>query len=55
MAHRLARLIYRMLKYGQRYFHKGAEYYEQRYRNQQIQSLHKRAAKLGFQIVASAF
>lgn len=30
MAHRLARLVYRMLKYGQRYVDKGAEYYEQR-------------------------
>lgn len=50
MAHRLARLVYRMLKYGQQYVDKGAEYYEQRYQNQQIQSLRKRAAKLGFQI-----
>lgn len=50
MAHRLARLVYRMLKYGEQYVDKGAEYYEQRYRNQQIQSLRKRAAKLGFQI-----
>jgi hypothetical protein len=32
------RLIYRMLKFGQRYVDKGAEFYEQRYRNQQIQS-----------------
>jgi transposase len=54
MAHRLARLVYRMLKYGQRYVDKGAEYYEQRFRNQQIQALHKRATKLGFQIVALA-
>jgi len=30
MAHRLARLVYRMLKYGQHYVDKGAEYYEQR-------------------------
>jgi hypothetical protein len=30
MAHRIARLVYRMLKYGQRYVDKGAEYYEQR-------------------------
>ncbi|PYU64597.1 MAG: hypothetical protein DMG49_26215 [Acidobacteria bacterium] len=28
MAHRLARLVYRMLKYGQQYIDKGAEYYE---------------------------
>ena len=50
MAHRLARLVYRMLKYGQRYVDKGTEYYEQRYRNQQVQLLRKNAIKLGFQI-----
>jgi len=27
MAHRLARLVYRMLKHGQHYVVKGAEYY----------------------------
>ena len=32
MAHRLARLVYRMLKYGQQYVDKGAEYYERRNR-----------------------
>jgi transposase len=53
MAHRLARLVYRMLKYGQRYVDKGAEYYEQRYRQQQIQLLTKKAAKLGLRITAS--
>jgi transposase len=50
MAHRLARLVYRMLKFGQRYVDKGAEYYERRYRQQQIQFLTKKAAKLGLQI-----
>ena len=50
MAHRLARLVYRMLKYGQRYIDKGAEYYEQRYRQQQIYFLKKKAARLGLQI-----
>jgi hypothetical protein len=50
MAHRLARLVYRMLKYGQRYVDKGTEYYEQRYRNQQTHLLKKNATKLGFQI-----
>jgi len=50
MAHRLARLVYRMLKYGHRYVDKGAEYYEQRYRRQQIDFLRKKAAKLGLQI-----
>jgi len=50
MAHRLARLVYRMLKYGQAYVDKGTEYYEERFRQQQIHLLRKRAAKLGLQI-----
>jgi len=51
MAHRLARLVYRMLKYGQAYVDKGTEYYEERFRQQQIHLLRKRAAKLGLQVV----
>ena len=54
MAHRLARLVYRMLKYGQHYVDKGMEYYDQRYRNQQIQSLQRKAAKLGMQLVPAS-
>jgi transposase len=50
MAHRLARLVYRMLKYGQAYVDEGTEYYEERFRQQQIQLLRKRAAKLGLQL-----
>jgi len=50
MAHRLARLVYRMLKYGQRYVDKGTECREQRFRNQQVQLRRKNATKLGFQI-----
>ena len=53
MAHRLARLVYRMLKYGQQYVDKGTEYYEQRYRQQQILLLQKKAAKLGLQITVA--
>jgi hypothetical protein len=45
MAHRLARLVYRMLKYGQQYVDKGALYYEQRNRQQQIEFLRKKAAQ----------
>jgi transposase len=47
MAHRLARLAYRMLKYGHQYIDRGAEYYEQRNRQQQIKFIRKRAAQLG--------
>jgi hypothetical protein len=44
---------YRMLKYGQEYVDKGTEYYEQRYRQQQILLLQKKAAKLGLQITVA--
>ena len=50
MAHRPARLVYRMLKYGQQYVDKGAEYYERRNRQQQIEFLRKKAATLGLHI-----
>jgi transposase len=51
MAHRLARLVYRMLQYGQPYADKGMDHYDQKYRDQQIQSLKKKAAKLGLQLM----
>lgn len=54
MAHRLARLVYRMLKHGQSYVDKGSEYYEQRYHNHQLHLLRKQAARLGLQITAMA-
>jgi transposase len=53
MAHRLARLVDRMLKYGQHYVDKGAEYYEQRNRQQQIHFLRKKAAQLGLQVTGA--
>jgi transposase len=51
MAHKLARLVYRMLKWGHEYVDKGLQYYEQRHRQQQVHLLKKRAAKLGLQII----
>jgi transposase len=51
MARRLACLYYRLIKHGQQYVDKGTEYYEARYREQQIRSLTKRAQKLGLQVV----
>ena len=50
MAHHLARLVYRMLKYGQEYVDKGMEYYQQHYQNQQIKWLEKKAKDLGLTI-----
>jgi hypothetical protein len=50
MAARLAGLIYRMLHYGPQFVDKGAEYYQSRHREREINLLKRRAANLGFQI-----
>ena len=39
MAHMLARLVYRMLKHGEEYVDRGAQYYEDRYREQKVQKV----------------
>ena len=54
MAAKLARIIYRTLKYGQTYVDKGSAFYEQRYQSQQIQFLTKKAKELGLQLVQAA-
>ena len=51
MARKLACLFYRLIKHGQQYVDQGTEYYEARYREQQIRSLAKRAQKLGLQLI----
>src|SRR5947208_3991183 len=51
MAHNLARLVYRLLKWGHEYVDKGLQYYEDRHREQQVQLLKKRTDKLGLHIV----
>jgi len=51
MAHVLARIIYRVLKYGQSYVDCGAQYYEQNLRGQQLKALTRQAARLGTQLV----
>jgi transposase len=52
MAAKLARLVYRMLRYGMQFVDRGAEFYEAQHRNLQINSLKRKAAQLGFQITA---
>ena len=51
MAHHLARLLYRMLKFGTAYVDKGTEYYEAKYRCHQMKWLQKQAAALNFQLI----
>jgi hypothetical protein len=47
----LQRKFYRLLKWGRGYVDQGLEYYEARHREQQVQLLKKRAAKLRLHIV----
>jgi len=52
MANKLARIAYRMMKYGEKYVDKGNDFYEEKYRSQQVRMLTKKAAALGLQVVA---
>jgi len=53
-AHKLARIIYFMLKHRQPYRDPGATYYDEQYRERAIRSLRRRAAKLGMTIAPAA-
>jgi transposase len=49
-AYKLARIFYRMLKYGAGYVDQGEAVYEERYRDRLLRNLKRRAAELGFQL-----
>src|SRR5271165_2062536 len=51
MAHHLARLVYRMLKFGAAYVDKGSEHYEAKYRLHKMKWLQKQAAALNLQLI----
>ena len=50
-AHKLARTIYSMLRYGQDYVDAGAEHYESQYQQRGLLAAKRRAAQLGYQLV----
>ncbi len=50
-AHKLARLVYSMLRYGSEYVDAGQDYYEQRYRERVVRNLEQRAKTLGYELV----
>lgn len=50
-AHKLARLVYSMLKNGTEYTDAGQDYYEQRYRQRVMKNLARRARQLGYRLV----
>jgi transposase len=49
-AHKLARIIYYMLKNRRPYHDFGSEYYEQQFRDRVLRNLNRRAARLGFRL-----
>ena len=50
-AHKLASLIYTMLRYGQEYVDTGAEYYEKQYQDRALHAAKRRATQLGYDLV----
>ena len=51
-AHKLACLVYRMLRYGKEYVKQSMEEYERKMKEQLERSLRRKAAALGYEIVA---
>lgn len=53
-AHKMARLVYSMLKHGSAYVDLGQSYYEERYRDRTIKSLKRKAQSFGYLLVKEA-
>ena len=53
-AHKLARIVYHMLKYGEAYVAEGQQQYEARHKEQSIRRLKKQAATMGMTLVCQA-
>ena len=53
-AHKMARMVYHMLKYRVPYIDPGQDYYEQKYRDRVIKNLQRKAQELGMQLVPAA-
>lgn len=52
-AHKLAKLIYRMLKHGMEYVDRGQEAYEKQQRDRRMRYIRKSAKAMGFDLVAT--
>ncbi len=50
-AHKLARLVYGMLRYGADYVDAGQQAYEKQYRDRVLTNLQRKARVLGYQLV----
>jgi hypothetical protein len=50
-AHKLARIIYRLIKHGEAYVRQGVEDYERKFQERKMQALKKTAIAMGFELV----
>ena len=50
-AHKLAKIIYNMLRHGAEYVEAGQKYYEEQYRDRVIKNLQRKAAEFGLSLV----
>jgi hypothetical protein len=51
IAHKLARIIYRLIKYGEAYVRQGIQDYEAKFKSRKLAALKKNAHNMGFQLV----
>jgi transposase len=51
-AHKLARIVYRLIKHGEAYVRQGMAQYEKKYQERKLYALKKAATALGFELVA---
>ena len=54
LAHKLAKLIYMMLKYGTEFVEEGVEEYERKYQDRRLTALKKKAKEMGFELIDQA-
>ncbi|MGI9281360.1 MAG: transposase, partial [Endozoicomonas sp.] len=50
-AHKLARLVYSLLKHGSKYVDEGQDYYEKQHQDRVMKSLQRKAKDMGFMLV----
>ena len=53
MAHKLARLVYRLIKFGENYVRQGMEDYERKFQERKLAALQKTAKTMDFSLVAN--
>ncbi len=51
-AHKLARIIYRLIKHGEAYVRQGMEDYEKKFQERKLHALRKTAISMGFNLIA---